>query len=176
MDNKEVQLLKRALERQKKARQQAERILEQKSTELYETTQQLKEANGTLENLLSEKVSELDNVFVNIIDPYVVMDMYANVINMNTSAKEFLGYDNTKEKVNLTSLVHQDYLKYTAESFKYLLEVGTLKNYRAKISVKNGDEKWIEINASLIFNTKREPIGARVLLGILPKKWKLKSC
>ena len=175
MDNKEVQLLKRALERQKKARQQAERILEQKSTELYETTQQLKEANGTLENLLSEKVSELDNVFVNIIDPYVVMDMYANVINMNTSAKEFLGYDNTKEKVNLTSLVHQDYLKYTAESFKYLLEVGTLKNYRAKISVKNGDEKWIEINASLIFNTKREPIGAQGIIRDITQEMEIKE-
>ncbi|MGS0524557.1 hypothetical protein ACU8V7_04470 [Zobellia nedashkovskayae] len=68
MDNKEVELLKRALERQKKARQQAEKILEQKSTDLYETSQRLKEANGTLENLLSEKVSELDNVFVNIIE------------------------------------------------------------------------------------------------------------
>ncbi|CAM4163877.1 PAS domain-containing sensor histidine kinase [Zobellia nedashkovskayae] len=175
MDNKEVELLKRALERQKKARQQAEKILEQKSTDLYETSQRLKEANGTLENLLSEKVSELDNVFVNIIDPYVVMDMYANVINMNTSAKEFLGYDHTKEQVNLTDLVHKDYLQYTAESFKYLLEVGTLKNYRAKISVKNGDEKWIEINASLIYNTKREPIGAQGIIRDITQEMEIKE-
>ena len=45
MDNQEVILLKRALERQKKARQQAEKILEQKSSELYEVTRDLKEIN-----------------------------------------------------------------------------------------------------------------------------------
>ncbi|CAM3566900.1 PAS domain-containing sensor histidine kinase [Zobellia roscoffensis] len=173
--SKEVQLLKKALERQKKARQQAERILEQKSTELYETAARLKEANGKLENLLTEKVSELDGVFVNIIDPYVVMDLTANVIKMNGSAKEFLGYDYTKERVNLTDLVHQDYLQYTAESFKYLLKVGTLKNYRAKINVKNGDEKWIEINSSLIYNTKQEPIGAQGIIRDITQEMEIKE-
>ncbi|WP_276167537.1 PAS domain-containing sensor histidine kinase [Zobellia alginiliquefaciens] len=173
--SKEVQLLKKALERQKKARQQAEKILEQKSTELYETAARLKEANGTLENLLSEKVSELDGVFVNIIDPYVVMDLTANVIKMNSSAKEFLGYDHTKESVNLTELVHKDYLQYTAESFKYLLKVGTLKNYRAKINVKNGDEKWIEINSSLIYNTKQEPIGAQGIIRDITQETEIKE-
>ncbi|MBU2945128.1 PAS domain-containing sensor histidine kinase [Zobellia uliginosa] len=175
MDNKEVELLKRALERQKKARQQAEKILEQKSTELYETTRRLKESNSTLENLLSEKVSELDGVFVNIIDPYVVMDLQATVIKMNASAKEFLGYDNTKEKVNLTNLVQEDYLQYTAESFKYLLEIGTLKNYRSKITVKNGDEKWIEINSSLIYNTKQEPIGAQGIIRDITQEMEIKE-
>ncbi|MUH37485.1 PAS domain-containing sensor histidine kinase [Zobellia amurskyensis] len=173
--DKEIELLKKALERQKKARQQAEKILEQKSTELYETAQRLKEANGTLENLLTEKVSELDGVFVNIIDPYVVMDLQANVIKMNTSAKEFLGYDNTKEDVNLTGLVHADYLQYTAESFKYLLEVGTLKNYRAKINVKSGDEKWIEINSSLIYNTKQEPMGAQGIIRDITQEMEIKE-
>ncbi|WP_400072722.1 PAS domain S-box protein [Zobellia russellii] len=172
---KEIELLKKALERQKKARQQAEKILEQKSTELYETAQRLKEANGKLENLLTEKVSELDGVFVNIIDPYVVMDLQANVIKMNTSAKDFLGYDNTKEDVNLTGLVHKKYLQYTAESFKYLLEVGTLKNYRAKINVKNGDEKWIEINSSLIYNTKQEPIGAQGIIRDITQEMEIKE-
>ncbi|MDO6821023.1 PAS domain-containing sensor histidine kinase [Zobellia sp. 1_MG-2023] len=173
--SKEIELLKKALERQKKARQQAEKILEQKSTELYETAQRLKEANGKLENLLTEKVSELDGVFVNIIDPYVVMDLQANVIKMNTSAKDFLGYDNTKEDVNLTGLVHKKYLQYTAESFKYLLEVGTLKNYRAKINVKNGDEKWIEINSSLIYNTKQEPIGAQGIIRDITQEMEIKE-
>ncbi|MBU3025108.1 MULTISPECIES: PAS domain-containing sensor histidine kinase [Zobellia] len=173
--SKEVELLKRALERQKKARQQAEKILEQKSTDLYETAQRLKEANGKLENLLSEKVSELDGVFVNIIDPYVVMDLEANVIKMNPSAKEFLGYDNAKEAVNLNSLVHRDYIQYTAESFKYLLEVGTLKNYRSKIYVKNGDEKWIEINSSLIYNTKQEPVGAQGIIRDITQEMEIKE-
>ncbi|HAF77743.1 MAG TPA: PAS domain-containing sensor histidine kinase, partial [Maribacter sp.] len=46
MDSKEVVLLKKALERQKKARQQAERILEEKSNELYEVASHLRESNA----------------------------------------------------------------------------------------------------------------------------------
>ncbi|MDF4202523.1 PAS domain S-box protein [Maribacter sp. SA7] len=161
MDSKEVTLLKKALERQKMARQQAERILEEKSNELYEEARHLRESNNKLENLLSEKTSELDGVFINIIDPYVVMDLSFNVVSMNQSAKNFLGFDNNKEEINLWKLVHKDFMEYTIESFSSLKEVGLLKNYRAKIFIKGGEEKWVEINASLIFNKEKQPIAAQ---------------
>ncbi|WP_036153120.1 PAS domain-containing sensor histidine kinase [Maribacter forsetii] len=161
MDSKEVTLLKKALERQKKARQQAERILEEKSHELYEVASHLRESNHKLENLLSQKTSELDGVFINIIDPYVVMDLSYNVISMNQSAKNFLGFDNNKEEINLWKLVHKDYMEYTMESFGSLREVGMLKNYRAKILIKGGAEKWVEINASLVFDKDKKPIAAQ---------------
>ncbi|WP_405409835.1 PAS domain S-box protein [Maribacter sp. Asnod1-A12] len=161
MDSKEVTLLKKALERQKKARQQAERILEEKSHELYEVASHLRESNHKLENLLSQKTSELDGVFINIIDPYVVMDLSYNVISMNQSAKNFLGFDNNKEEINLWKLVHKDYMEYTMESFSSLREVGMLKNYRAKILIKGGAEKWVEINAGLVFDKDKKPIAAQ---------------
>ncbi|MEP2056278.1 MAG: PAS domain S-box protein [Maribacter litoralis] len=161
MDSKEVVLLKKALERQKRARLQAEKILEEKSHELYEVASHLRESNAKLENLLSEKTSELDGVFINIIDPYVVMDLSFNVVSMNLSAKNFLGYDNNIEEVNLWKMVHKDYMEYTIESFSSLKEVGKLKNYRAKILVKGGVEKWVEINASLVFNKEKQPVAAQ---------------
>ncbi|WP_291959428.1 PAS domain-containing sensor histidine kinase [Maribacter sp.] len=161
MDSKEVTLLKKALERQKMARKQAERILEEKSNELYEVARHLRESNNKLENLLSEKTSELDGVFINIIDPYVVMDLSYNVVSMNQSAKDFLGYDHKEQDINLWKLVHKDYMEYTIESFSSLKEVGMLKNYRAKILVKDDVEKWVEINASLIFNKEKQPIAAQ---------------
>ena len=174
MDSKEVTLLKKALERQKKARIQAEKILETKSKELYDATQHLKETNNTLENFLIEKSSELDGVFINIIDPYVVMDLKFNVINMNSSAKEFLGYDNTKEKLNLGKLVHPDFAQYTFESFQSLLEVGHLKNYRAKIIVKDGTEKYVQINSSLIHDKHRKPIAAQGILRDITQETEIK--
>ncbi len=164
MDNKEVLLLKRALERQKKARIQAEKILETKSKELFDATFHLKKANARLEDLLSEKASELDGVFINIIDPYVVMDLEYNVIEMNASAKEFLGYDYTKESLNLGELVHSDYLQYTLESMQSLIEVGTLKNYKAKIITKDKLEKFVQINSSLIYNNQGKPIAAQGII------------
>lgn len=175
MDSKEVTLLKKALERQKKARKQAERILEEKSKELYDVTHHLQEANSKLENLLSEKTSELDGVFINIIDPYVVMDLQFNVINMNSSAKEFLGYDHTREKLNLAKLVHKDFVAYTTRSFQSLIEVGTLKNYRAKILAKNGTENWVQINSSLIYNSARKPIAAQGIIRDITQEMEIKQ-
>lgn len=164
MDSKEVILLKKALERQKKARKQAERILEDKSKELYDVTHHLRETNSKLENLLSEKTSELDGVFINIIDPYVVMDLQFNVINMNRSAQEFLGFNHTSEVVNLSQFIHPDYLLYTQESMMSMMEVGTLKNYRAKIILNDGTERFVQINASLVYNKDRKPIAAQGII------------
>lgn len=175
MDSKEVLLLKRALERQKMARQQAEKILEAKSKELYDVTHHLKHANAKLENLLNEKTSELDGVFINIIDPYVVMDLQFNVVNMNSSAKEFLGYDYMEESLNLSNLVHEDFVEYTTESIQSLLEVGVLKNYRAKIYVKDGSVKWVQINSSLIYNSSGQPVAAQGILRDITQEMEIKQ-
>ncbi len=173
--NKEIVLLKKALERQKKARLQAERILEQKSKELYDSTFHLKQANNKLENLLTEKTSELDGVFVNIIDPYVVMDLGFTIINMNSSARDFLGYDNRKEHINLAKLVHKDYIEYTIKSIKNLMEIGVLKNYRSKIRTKDGSYKWVQINSSLIYDKDLKPIGAQGIIRDITKETEIKE-
>jgi len=174
MDSKEVLLLKKALVRQKKARAQAEKILEQKSKELYDATRHLKETNDRLESLLSEKTSELEGVFINILDPYVVMDLEFNVIKMNPSAKAFLGFDNDKELVNLASLVHPEYKEYTSESIKTLVTVGTLKNYRARIQVKDGSEKFIHVNSSIIYDKFRKPIAAQGIIRDVTQEMEIK--
>ncbi|APQ18359.1 PAS domain-containing sensor histidine kinase [Maribacter hydrothermalis] len=175
MDNTEVILLKKALLRQKEARKQAERILEEKSKELYDVSSHLKDINSKLENLLSEKTSELDGIFINIIDPYVVMDMSFNVINMNTSAKEFLGFDHTKNLINLSEFIHPEFLAYTQESMQSLLQVGTLSNYRAKILTKNAGEKWVQISASLVYDKNRNPIAAQGIIRDITQETEVKS-
>jgi len=55
----EVKILKRALEREKLARKQAEKILESKSLELFTLAQKLKDTNEKLEELIDIKRSEL---------------------------------------------------------------------------------------------------------------------
>ncbi|PWL40490.1 PAS domain-containing sensor histidine kinase [Flagellimonas aquimarina] len=175
MDSSEVSILKRALLREKKARKTAESLLENKAKELYDASLHLKEANGRLETLLNDGGTRIDNAFVNIIDPYVVMDLMSNVINMNTSAKEFLGYDHIKEKICLSDLVHPDYLEYTAESFQTLLQVGVLKNYSAKIVTKNQEEKFVNINASLIYNENGSPIAAQGVIRDITQEIEIKQ-
>ncbi|MBU2996693.1 PAS domain S-box protein [Cellulophaga baltica] len=175
MDSKEITLLKKALARQVKARKQAERILEEKSKELYDVTLHLKEANNKLEETLTEKSTQLDGVFVNLIDPYVVMDLTGNVIKMNSSAKEFLQADNTKEKLNLGRFIHKNYIDYTHTSFKALIEVGIVKNYRAKLVITKGVEKYVEINASLIYDNNQKPIGAQGVIRDINQETEIKK-
>ena len=164
MANNEIALLTRALERQRKARVQAEKILEAKSKELYDLTKHLRHANSKLENLLDEKEDNMDTAFINLIDPYVVMDLNFNVLRTNHSAKEFLRVDYTKESINLSDFVHPDFAQYTAESIQSLLKVGLLRNYRAKIILKDGTEKFVQINASLIYDHEGKPMAAQGII------------
>jgi len=174
MHSKEVILLKKALDRQKKARKQAEQILEKKSKELYETLKQLKDTNRILENLLEDDNAQMGNVFVNLIDPYVVMDLEGNIIKINHAAEEFLGY--TKEdNITMSALVHPDYKEYTLQSFKSLYSTGLIKRYRPKIYTKNKGIKHIEINGSLITDRSGKPVAAQGVFRDITYESEMKS-
>lgn len=172
---KKIEILERALEREKKARKLAEKILEEKSTELYDLSEALRQSNNRLKELLNEKTSQLEGVFVNIIDAYIVMDIQGNVLKMNQAAKDMLGYDNEKEVVNLLRLVHSDYLDYTTAAFKHLYHTGSYNNYKASIITKDGTEKIIQINASIIYDREGKPIAAQGVARDITKEIEIKS-
>ncbi|PCE62525.1 PAS domain-containing sensor histidine kinase [Sediminicola luteus] len=175
MPHNEVDILKRALDRQKKARLTAEKILEEKSKALYDTAEHLKRTNARLNALLDERSDEMDSAFLNIIDPYVIMDLNFEVIKTNDSAKSFLGFDYNKESLNLQELVHPDFAEYTKESTKTLLKVGVLKNYRAKIYTRKNQTKYVQINASLIYNREGHPIAAQGIIRDITQEMEIEA-
>ena len=71
MSEEKIKMYERALAREKADRKEAERILEDKSRELFYKGQELQKANEQLEGLVREKTSELKGVFENIVDAYV---------------------------------------------------------------------------------------------------------
>ncbi len=79
MSQDKIDILKRALEREKRSRKAAEKILESKSADLFQITQELQRSNAKLESLLKEKTTELKGVFENIVDAYAVIDLSGNV-------------------------------------------------------------------------------------------------
>ncbi|WP_340075145.1 PAS domain S-box protein [Leptobacterium sp. I13] len=161
MSKAQIEILERALLRERAARKQAEKILEKKSIELYGVTQQLKESNRQLEGLLSEKTSELKGVFENIVDAYVMMDLWGNVLKMNDAAIELLGYDVAKEPFNLMELVHKDDMAYTTEAFRGLYENGSFTDYQARIVTKSKDIKLVHVNSRVIYNKEGKPTAAQ---------------
>ncbi|MBT5394253.1 MAG: PAS domain S-box protein [Flavobacteriaceae bacterium] len=164
MSKQEIELLQRALDRQVKARKEAEKILESKSKELYDTLHYLREDNNRLKGLLQEKTSELEGVFFNIPDPYIVINLKGQVIKMNQAAKLFLGFDTEKEDFYAAQLVHHEYLMATLQSFGLLQEVGILKNFKTKINIKSGGSRFVQVNANLIYDASGMPIAAQGVL------------
>jgi PAS domain S-box-containing protein len=162
--SKEVEILKRALERQKKARMQAERILEDKSLELYNATRELERVNNKLENLLKEKTSQIQGFFENINDAYLIMDLEGNVIKMNDVAEDFFEFTLANENVNVVDLIYRKDYEYAMNSFAQLIEKGRFADYNARIITKNGNIKWVHINASIVYNSENVPIAAQGII------------
>ena len=161
MSNSEIDILKRALAREKSARKAAEKILESKAYELYFISEQLKESNTTLEKLVKEKTSELKGVFENIIDAYVVIDLNGEVIKMNDPAIGLLGFDNSNKASNVFSIVEISEADNVENAFKRLLYDGYLTNFEVKIKTKSNIKKLVHINASLILDDNNNPIAAQ---------------
>ena len=93
MSQEKINILLRALKREKSARKIAEKILDDKSKSLYIISDKLKKTNLQLEHLLDEKSSQLQGVFENINDAYLVTDVNGNVLKMNDVAVDVFNYD-----------------------------------------------------------------------------------
>ncbi|MBW2962818.1 PAS domain S-box protein [Mesonia aestuariivivens] len=158
---KKVELLERALKREKNARKKAESILEDKSSELYKLSEALKNSNQKLSKHLKQTTNQLEGVFTNIIDAYIVIGIEGYIMNMNKAAIKLLGFDNKEENINVFNLLKKEYREYTKEAFKQLYKNGTFSNYKAELITKSGDEKVVQINASLIYNEDGKPIAAQ---------------
>lgn len=170
MSQDQIDILKRALAREKQARKQAEKILEDKSAVLYQTTQELKKSNAQLEGLIKEKTSELKGVFENIIDPYVVMDLWGNVIKMNDAAVDLFGYNSLEERFNLLEISDDSEKENVTKSFQLLLEKGSITNFEAQIVTKNRGQKLVHVNASLIYDENNKPTAAQGIVRDITKE------
>lgn len=154
MSQDQLDILKRALQREKLARKAAEKILEEKSRELYQTSQKLQE-------LLNETSLQLQGVFENIVDAYVVMDVNGNMLKFNEAATKLFGYDIDKESINVENLIYTEDYDYAMASFAQLVTKGYFKNYEARIYTKTKEVKWVHINASLIRGKDKRIIAAQ---------------
>ncbi len=175
MGSDDIQILKRAIQREKLARKQAEKILEDKSRELYLISQELKETNEKLEDQVDKKESELQGVFDNLLDAYVRMDIFGNVLEMNHAARNLFGYDIKKEKLNVVKLIYKEDYQYAMTSFQELVTKGSFSNYQARVYTKENGVRTVHINASLIYDKNKTPIGAQGIVTDITEELKQKQ-
>ncbi|OIQ30379.1 MAG: histidine kinase [Bacteroidetes bacterium MedPE-SWsnd-G2] len=151
MNQEEIDILHRAIAREKASRKAAEKILELKSTELYEVNKKLEESHAELLSLYAKTNSQLQGVFENIVDAYVIMDLNGNILKMNDAAVNLLEFETTKDQANLMNLVDPSEIDKVAPKFKELMKTGTVTNFIIKIITEKGRYKLVHINASIIY-------------------------
>ena len=164
MSKEKIEILERALKREKGARKVSEKILEHKSRDLYFLSQELKEANAKLANLLDQKSSQLQGVFENINDAYLVININGKVLKMNDVAIDFFGYNIDNESINAVDLIYVEDKPYAFKSFQKLIQDGFFTNYVARIITKRKLIKWVQINATIIHDKENNPIAAQGII------------
>ncbi|NRD19199.1 PAS domain S-box protein [Winogradskyella eckloniae] len=160
----EIEIYKRALKREKAARKAAEEILEQKSTELFDITQELKKANSKLQKTVKEQNTELQGVFENIIDAYIVMDLWGNVLKMNEAAISLLGYNHSNNDFNLFAIADKDEIDNVMSTFEVLMSEGSVTDFKVKLNTKSGKQIIAQVNASVILDENNKAIAAQGII------------
>lgn len=174
MSQNKIDILQRALAREKSARKQAEKILESKAAELYEANRKLEKSYTELEDLLNRTDSQLQGVFENIVDAYVIMDLMGNILKMNEPAVNLLGFKHSKEDFNLLEMVDPSEVNRVTSSFKTLLEEGSLTDFNIKIITRKQEQKLVHINASIIYD-KGQPVAAQGIVRDITQAKKQKN-
>ncbi len=160
MSQDQIDMLKRALAREKAARKQAENILEDKAAELYEAKQKLEKSYSELEALLDKTDSQLQGVFENIVDAYVIIDLKGYILKMNDAAVDLLGFENAKVNFNLLKMAAPEETHRVTESFQSLLKNGSITDFYLNIITKKNEAKLVHVNASVIYD-KGVPVAAQ---------------
>lgn len=151
MKESELDILKKALARERSARKAAEKILEEKSLELYNKNVALEAANNNLSKVIDERTEEINSILNNVQDSYILMDLDGNVLKMNAPAKELFGFDiDQGDAFNVNDILYEEDIDYAAEAFENLLENKIFRNYESRIYTKNKEVKWVQINSSII--------------------------
>lgn len=165
MDSNKVEILERALKREKAARKAAEKILEEKSRDLYLLSEELK-------TLLNEKSSLLKGLFDTINDAYLVIDLKGNILEMNKVAFKVINSDLKKEKINIKDLIYKDDIDYVEDFFKTLHKEGSTDAYTLRILTKSKEIMWLQVKGTLLFNNENKPITAQAIIRDITKEKK----
>lgn len=175
MKSNKIKILERALAREKIARKEAEKILEEKSIDLYILAEKFKQTNVVLEDLVFRKNHELKEVFKNIVDAYCVIDMFGNVLEMNQATYNILECGHDCKKLNLLNFVPPDEIDATMKAFNKLKRDKAIKDFKVKIVSQDKQVKRLHINASVIYNENNKPIAIQGIARDITEEQKIKK-
>ncbi len=164
MKEKEDVLLRR-LKRERRAREAAEKIIEEKSAELYQVNQRLQAMNGELNKALSTNVNKLRQSqtenFALVENAVIGVLFYAEgrVVKMNPAFSEMLGYEGEDlYDIELVDFIFEkDMPVFDEIAVSIRKEVPTRLVKEIRLKTKNGNYLWTKVQTAPILDDEDIP-------------------
>jgi PAS domain S-box-containing protein len=160
MQEQDIELIKRKLEREKKARQEAEKILELKALELYSANINLQKLNESLESKIRQRTNDLvksKKIYQELVESVneivFEVDSFFNLTYINTAATNILLYSPEEfSKITFLQIVEDSHKERVKEFLITCLKENVAKGYLEFPAVKkNGELIWLGQNFQLDF-------------------------
>jgi len=177
----DIELLKRQLDRERRARKEAERLLEDKAMELYQANQRLKDLNLNLERQIERRSKELltselkYRSMVETLDLGILeVDKNNLILKANDSFCAMIGYSHDElVGANANELfVSPAYQSKLVQETTHR-QTGSSGVYEVELIRKNGERIWVLINGTPLYNEKGEVYGSLGVHYDLTKQKKL---
>jgi len=171
--DKEIEILKRKFERERLARLEAEKLLEDKSRELYQSNQKLKELNISLEDTVQVKTQKLKateseyHILVESINDLIIKtDMRGIIIYANQIAEKLLDlkmeeiigcnvfdFVSENQKKSLSFFFYRQYVRKNCINFKEIKLMRGKKQIWFGLSVQFSEERCLNCDKKLCYKT-----------------------
>jgi PAS domain S-box-containing protein len=145
MSQHEVDIYKRLLERERSARKEAERILEERSMELYHANVELKELNLNLESTVEKRTKEIE-----LISRFP--DENPNPV-FRISFDGFLLYSNGSSEEIIQSIAQRNSHGFLGREWKRAARLAKIKKKEFTIEIK-ADNRFFLLNVCPIFDAQ----------------------
>ena len=164
MLSKKIEILTRALQRERKAKEIAEGIIENRLRELYDSNQSL-----TQDIIQKEEFQK--NLIDNLVDALIVFDFDMNILKINKEALKLIGISkkNAPKSIN-------DFRGGSVKKLKKLFGVNSYsamnktKEFSFDFINRNRERKFVNIKASVLRNYENQAYGYQTIIRDITKE------
>ena len=164
MLSKKIEILTRALQRERKAKEIAEGIIENRLRELYDSNQSL------TQDIIQEEEFQ-KNLIDNLVDALIVFDFDMNILKINKEAIKLLGFDKKNAPKNIKEFKPKYRKKLQKHFSSSTLGKGVNSNeFLFDFINRNRKLKHVHIKASVLKNSKHEPYAYQTIIRDITKE------
>ena len=161
----DIEILKKALERERKSRELAESFVENRLRELYVS-------NIHLSNRVLTQEEFQNDLLDNLVDALFVIDFKGEILKINKEATKLLGLDNDLKVNNISQFSNRN-----KKGIKKLLSKDNLENenevlFYEFINEKN-QKKYVTIKSKILVDSEKNPYAYQAIVRDVSEKYLL---